>query len=86
MYVATGRDLAQLVRPPRVLFVNHPMGNNFGAADDARTQRDILRTALAMVVDVTEGGTLIDYPTSWRTPFQFAPGGQVIAATASQAG
>ncbi len=58
------------------------MGNNFGAADDPATQRDILRTALAMVFEVTEGGTLVDYPTGWSAPFQFAPGGRVIAATA----
>src|SRR5574337_2176340 len=28
--VSTGRDLSLLVKPPRTLFVNHPMGNAFG--------------------------------------------------------
>ena len=81
VYVATGRDLTALVKPPRALFVNHPMGNNFGPAGDAAMQADILRTALAMIHSVERGGELIDYPTSWRDQFQFAPGGTVIAAS-----
>ena len=81
-YVATGRDLTALVKPPRALFVNHPMGNNFGAAGDADMQLDILRTALGMIHSVTEGGVLLDYETSWDMPFEFAPGGRAIASTA----
>lgn len=82
VYVATGRDLTELVKPPRALFVNHPMGNNFGRAGDAATQTDILRAALAMLYSVEDGGELVDYPTTWSESFSFAPGGKVIAATA----
>ena len=74
-YVATGRDLAALVKPPRCLFVNHPMGNNFGARGDSEMQTDVLRTALALLENAEEGGVMVDYPTTWNTPFQFAPGG-----------
>ena len=76
VYVATGRDLTELVKPPRSLFVNHPMGNNFGAAGDVAMQVDILRTALDMIHSVDRGGELIDFATTWSEPFQFAPGGQ----------
>lgn len=79
-YVATGRDLTALVQPPRALFVNHPMGNNFGAPGDTETQTDILKTALAMIHEVSEGGVLEDYPTRWEVPFEFAPGGSMRAA------
>jgi len=82
VYIATGRDLTELVKPPRALFVNHPMGNNFGHAGDDRTQSDILRAALAMIHTTELGGELIDYPTTWDENFSFAPGGKVIAATA----
>ncbi len=81
VYVATGRDLTELVKPPRALFVNHPMGNNFGRAGDVHTQADILRAALAMLDSAERGGELIDYPTTWNENFAFAPGGKVIAAT-----
>lgn len=75
VYVATGRDLAALVKPPRCLFVNHPMGNNFGARGDAAMQTDILRAALGMLESAEAGGVMIDYPTTWETPFEFRPGG-----------
>jgi hypothetical protein len=81
VYVGTGRDLTELVKPPRALFVNAPMGNNFGAPGDVEAQADILRTALGMIHTVTDGGTLIDYPVAWSGPFEFAPGGQRIAGT-----
>ena len=74
-YVATGRDLTALVKPPRALFVNHPMGNNFGAAKDDETQMPILRTAVGLIESVTEDGTLVDMPTNWEKPFAFGPGG-----------
>lgn len=81
-YIATGRDLTALVRPPRALFVNHPMGNNFGRPGDSAMQADILRTALAMIHGVEEGATLVDYPTTWDEAFEFAPGG--VSAPADQ--
>jgi len=79
--VATGRDLIELVKPPRALFVNHPMGNNFGRPDDAQMQDDILRSALAMIHDVETGGVLVDYPIVWGEPFEFSPGGSATVSS-----
>ena len=79
MYVATGRDLTALVKPPRALFVNHPMGNNFGPPNNPQIQAEILSAAMDMAFNVEVGGTLVDYPTSWNTPFAYAPGGKTIA-------
>lgn len=73
--ITTGRDLTALVKPPRALFVNHPMGNNFGRPGDAAMQTDILRTALGLIHSVEEGGALIDYPADWGERFEFNPGG-----------
>ncbi|MDP6708872.1 MAG: selenoprotein B, partial [Alphaproteobacteria bacterium] len=44
--VSTGRDLTAQVKPPRAVFVNHPMGNPFGRPGDVAAQRDILLAAL----------------------------------------
>ena len=74
-YVATGRDLTALVNPPRALFVNHPMGNNFGAAHDPDTQMSILRAALGLIETAQEGGVIVDMPTKWEKDFAFGPGG-----------
>lgn len=54
--------------------MNHPMGNNFGAAGDIATQTRILRSALALVESATTGGVLEDLPTRWPEPFEFRPG------------
>ena len=43
---------------------------------DVAAQTDVLRAALGLVHEVTEGGALIDYPSAWPEPFAFAPGGQ----------
>lgn len=69
--VSTGRDLTALVRPPRSLFVNYPMGNPFGPPGDAVHQRQILDDALDLFDSVTEGGTIVDAPYDW--PDDFAP-------------
>jgi hypothetical protein len=83
VYVATGRDLAQLVMPPRVLFVNHPMGNIFGGLNDIELQQRILRAALGLIESATTGGELVDFPNTWPTPFVFAPGGMGDANAAA---
>ncbi len=71
MCVSTGRDLTALVKPPRSLFINHPMGNSFGRPDDGATQAAILRAALDLVATCEEPGALVDYPTDWGEPFAF---------------
>jgi hypothetical protein len=72
--VSTGRDLTAQVRPPRGVFVNHPMGNAFGAPGDTATQTKILRVALQLALTAGEGGTLIDLPGEWPQTFAFNPG------------
>lgn len=71
--VSTGRDITALVRPPRSLFVNHPMGNTFGRPGDTARQTDILRQALRLVVESDAPGTLADLDTDWGAPFEFVP-------------
>ncbi|MCA8926688.1 MAG: hypothetical protein KDC18_01370 [Alphaproteobacteria bacterium] len=69
--MSTGRDLTALVKPPRSLFVNHPMGNPFGRPDDTEGQTAVLRAALRLVAECDEAGALIDFPTEWGEPFEF---------------
>ena len=72
--VSTGRDLTAQVKPPRSVFVNFPMGNNFGAPDDPEQQLEILRTSLALIHGADEGGVLIDLPLTWPEPFEYFTG------------
>ena len=72
--VSTGRDLTLQVRPPRSVFVNHPMGNNFGAPHDTEMQLAILRDALALIETTTEGGLLVDLPYEWPEKIEYFTG------------
>jgi D-proline reductase (dithiol) PrdB len=72
--ISTGRDLTELVKPPRSLFVNFPMGNAFGAPFDHQMQTSILRAALELAATATEPGVLVDLPFVWHRPFTFEPG------------
>lgn len=67
--ITTARDITELVKPPRGLFVNAPMGNNFGPPADAATQAGILREALRLVADAKAGGVLVDSAFAWPEPF-----------------
>jgi D-proline reductase (dithiol) PrdB len=67
--VSTGRDLTELVRPPRSLFVNFPMGNPFGRAGDGAGQRRILDRAMALFHGLTEPGLIVDAPEAWDGDF-----------------
>lgn len=71
--VSTGRDLTAQVKPPRSVFVNHPMGNAFGSPGDAAMQLKVLRAALQLVQTAQQGGVLFDLPSVWPEPFQFSP-------------
>jgi hypothetical protein len=59
------------VKPPRTVFVNNPMGNNFGQPFDTNRQTDILRKALELIHDVQTGGMLVDYPEHWPENFDY---------------
>ena len=72
--VSTGRDLTAQVKPPRSLFVNFPMGNNFGAPFAVEQQRAILCRALALVEEAEHGGYLEDWPEQWHAPVKYFTG------------
>ena len=67
--VSTGRDLTELVCPPRSLFVNFPMGNPFGPPNEPDYQRAVLRTALELAKVNTTAGEIVDLVDSWPTDF-----------------
>jgi len=58
-----------LVKAPRSVFVDFPLGRQCGKPMDADLQRNILRDALEALVQVLKPGELIDLPYSWGEPF-----------------
>jgi len=78
--VSTGRDLTAQVKPPRSLFVNFPMGNNFGEPFNVSQQTAILSRALELFDEVEAGGVLEDWSDTWRTPVEYFTGRSGTAA------
>ncbi|MBI3029343.1 MAG: hypothetical protein HYY64_07535 [Candidatus Rokubacteria bacterium] len=64
--MSSALDITRLVKPPRAAFVNFPLGNQCGKADDPAGQRAILREALRLLETATKGGTLLPLPVHWR--------------------
>lgn len=62
---SSARDLTALVRPPRAVFVNYPLGHQTGKPFDRADQRGICRAALDLLTSATEPGLLVDLPNTW---------------------
>jgi D-proline reductase (dithiol) PrdB len=82
--VSTGRDLTELVCPPRSLFVNFPMGNPFGPPDQPDVQRGILQAALELAAAEIEPGTIVDLRDEWPTDFTDKVSASLVAMTPDQ--
>jgi D-proline reductase (dithiol) PrdB len=64
--MSSALDITSLVKPPRAVFVNFPLGHQCGKADDPAGQRAILKEALRLLETAREGGTLLSLPVRWR--------------------
>lgn len=69
MLVSTGRDLTELVCPPRSLFVNYPMGNPFGPPNAPDLQESILLGALELASTASSYGAIVDWEQEWPSDF-----------------
>ena len=54
------------VRPPRAVFVDHPVGRTFGRPGDRRRNEEILAAALAELENFTEPGQIRDLHCRWN--------------------
>ncbi len=61
-------DITERVKPPRVAFLNFPLGYPVGRPNQAREQQDVLRAALPLVHSVQQPGTIVELPFAWPDP------------------
>ncbi len=59
------REITELVKPSRALFVEHPFGHTLGDVGDRALQRQILLDCLHAAADVTAPGTIRTLPYRW---------------------
>ena len=63
--VTVARDVTEAIKVPRALFVPWPMGHHFGVPFDIELQRVVVLTALAMLENSQEPGTIVTLPIKW---------------------
>ena len=58
--------ITKMVGAPRAIYMRFPQGNLIGQALNPEQQRTILQTALEAVGEMSEAGTIMEYPDRWR--------------------
>jgi D-proline reductase (dithiol) PrdB len=59
------KEMTQLVKPSKALYVQHPFGLTLGDVGDAATHAAILSDCLRHAAEVQPPGTIIDLPSVW---------------------
>ncbi len=63
--ITSALDITKLVKPPRSVFLNFPLGHQTGKKFEPELQKSILRDALSAVSTIKEPGTIVDLPYRW---------------------
>lgn len=71
-YIGSCRDMMALVKPPRAVFVDFPLGRQCGKPNDVPLQMSILKDSLDSLVTLKTPGELLDLPYEWDEPFSWA--------------
>ncbi len=60
------RDITELVKPPRSVFINFPLGHTTGKPFDRDLQMKIIKDALEALKSIKEPGAIVDLPYEWK--------------------
>jgi hypothetical protein len=63
--VTVARDVTEIIKVPRALFVPWPMGHHFGVPFHRELQRRVVLAALALLENSEDPGLLINLPMKW---------------------
>jgi hypothetical protein len=63
--ITVARDVTELLKVPRAVFVPWPMGHHFGVPFHRELQRRVLLEALRTLGTATESGTIHDLIIKW---------------------
>jgi hypothetical protein len=64
--VSSARDITELVKPPRSVFVNFPLGHETGKPFDRDLQMEIVKDAFEALKTIEEPGAIVDLPYEWE--------------------
>lgn len=55
-------DITELVKPPRAVFVDFPLGSLVGKPFDIKGQINLIKNALKEGVNITKPGSIVELP------------------------
>jgi D-proline reductase (dithiol) PrdB len=64
--LALVRELAEIVKAPRMLYLHWPFGHALGEPDKRDQQYTVLHDAISMVRCAPRPGLIVDLPYQWR--------------------
>jgi hypothetical protein len=68
--MSSALDITRLVKPPRSVFLNFPLGHTTGKPFDKEGQIQILKRALEFLVEAQEGGGTKKLPDVWSEDWE----------------
>lgn len=71
--MTSARDITALVKPPRAVFLDFPLGHQTGKPFDRELQMSIVKDAFQALKTIKEPGTIVDLPYQWGEPFDWKP-------------
>jgi hypothetical protein len=63
--VTVAKDVSEMIRVPRAIFVPWPMGHHFGVPFHTELQRKVVMAALRLVETAETSGTIETLPIKW---------------------
>lgn len=72
-------DILELVKPPRAIFTDFPMGHPFGR-NNKEQHISLIKDAFRVLTQAQEPGTLVVLPYYWGEPWEWIPGKAVTDA------
>jgi len=63
--LTVAKDVSEMVKPPRALFLPFMMGHHFGVPFHRELQRKIILTALGLLESAKESGEIATFPMTW---------------------
>lgn len=66
VFVRAFRHVAEVMKVPRTVITQHPMGRPLGSPGDQERQRKVIEAALGLLDSATGGGAVVEVDDAWR--------------------
>ena len=65
MSLSSAWSISQAVNPPRMVYLDFPLGHTAGRANDVQSQQAVVMAALKLLAEATQPGATMTLPQRW---------------------